>query len=169
MEDGSEKRHGFDAGNVKALAAAELLADRLIVDQYHVALRFLKLGAVALVAARGQAVLLGTHHPVQCVFVGGAAEGAGEADVPRRLRFGVIQALVHGYRFPDYHRNHSGGPRVEDEWKTATGGGSAEAWLRLGRECYRSRHAGVRRSFRRDSQLPWKDTKNQRVRPAEAV
>src|SRR5579871_4964092 len=52
-----QKRHGFDAGDIKTLAAAQVLTRDFVVQKHHVALRFLKTGAVALIRSLRDAVL----------------------------------------------------------------------------------------------------------------
>ena len=62
-----DKRHRLNAGNVEASAA--LLAHRLVVEQHHIALRLGELGAIALVGAARQPVLLRSHDVIQLVGV----------------------------------------------------------------------------------------------------
>src|SRR5580700_8387783 len=71
-----QKRHGLHARNVEPLSAPQILTGHLIVQQHHVALRLGEAGAVALVAAGRQAVLLLAHHPSQIVGLGGPAKRA---------------------------------------------------------------------------------------------
>src|ERR1017187_8817089 len=92
---GLQKRHRLNARNVEGSAAAEVLAGDLVVDQHHVALRLGELGAVALVAAGRQAVLLFAHHPVQIVRLRAAAVRAVQGRRLGGLTFGVISSLVH--------------------------------------------------------------------------
>src|ERR1700733_9198066 len=66
---GSQERGGFDSGDVETLAAAHVLADRLVVEQHHVAGGFGEAGPVSLVGAAGQALDLLSHHPAQLVGV----------------------------------------------------------------------------------------------------
>ncbi len=54
----SNKGHGLDAGNIKVLAAAHVLAHHLVVQQHHVAGGLLEFGAVALVGMARAAGLL---------------------------------------------------------------------------------------------------------------
>ena len=58
-----EERDGLDSGNFKALAAADVLAHDHVVAADHIRLRFGKLGAITLVSAAGELLLLGPHQP----------------------------------------------------------------------------------------------------------
>lgn len=58
-----QERDRLDSGNFKALAAAYVLAHDHVVATHHVRLRLGKLGAVALVGASRELLLLGPHQP----------------------------------------------------------------------------------------------------------
>src|SRR5215471_508269 len=92
-----DKRHRLDAGDVEALAAAHVLAGDFIVQQDHVALRFGELGAVALVGALRDAVLLLTHHPAEFVTLAGLAPGTVQGRRLGGLRIAVKRSFVHDY------------------------------------------------------------------------
>src|SRR5438105_609491 len=90
-----QERHGFHARDIKALAAAQVLARHLVVEQHHVALGFLKTGAVAFIRAGRDAVLLLANHPAQFVRLGRLAERAMQGCRFGGLRFGIKGAFVH--------------------------------------------------------------------------
>src|ERR1041385_7751313 len=86
---------GLDAGDVKTLPASQVLAGSLIVEEQHIALGFGKLGAIALVAAAGHAVLLLSKQPAQFVGIGGAAERAIQLRRLGGLRFIEKSPFIH--------------------------------------------------------------------------
>ena len=56
-----QKCYGLNASNLKAFTATQVLAHDHIVATDHVRLRLGELGAVALVGASGELLLLGPH------------------------------------------------------------------------------------------------------------
>src|SRR5580698_898078 len=72
---------GLHAGNLKALAAAQVLAGHHVVFAQHVGTGFGEFGAVTVVSAAGKLLFLGTHEPCDFVF-------------PRLLAMGTIQVCV---------------------------------------------------------------------------
>src|ERR1019366_8476377 len=68
-----DERHRFDAGDVEGAAAVEILAGGLVVEEDHVALRLGELGAVPIIGAGRQAILLFAHHPPELVGFRAAA------------------------------------------------------------------------------------------------
>jgi hypothetical protein len=65
-----EKGHRLDARDLKALAAANVLAGDKVVAPDHVGTGFGKFRAVTLVSPRRQLALLGSNEPTQFVFGG---------------------------------------------------------------------------------------------------
>src|SRR5208282_6048199 len=63
-----EKRDALHARNLKALAAAHVLAHQHVVAPQHVGLRLGELGAVALVRPRRQTLLLHPHQPLDLIL-----------------------------------------------------------------------------------------------------
>ena len=74
-----EKGYSLDAGDLEALATADVLARQLIVLADHVALPLGKPGPVALIGAAGHLGLLTAHQPADLVLVRLAAMRAGES------------------------------------------------------------------------------------------
>ena len=80
-EDSEFSRPGTPAtaaSDLKGLAAADVLAGKLVVAAHHVRLRLGEARAVALVGAAGQLGALAAHHPGDVVLGRLAAFGAGE-------------------------------------------------------------------------------------------
>ncbi len=69
---------GLDAGDVEALAAADIFAGHQVVGSDHVRLRFGEAGAIALIRVARQRCLLAPDQPSKLIVVGFAAVGAGQ-------------------------------------------------------------------------------------------
>src|SRR5450755_3254856 len=63
-----QKSYALHAGDLKALAATNVLADHHVVAAQHVGLRFGELCAVAIIGARRQTLFLRSHQPLDFVF-----------------------------------------------------------------------------------------------------
>src|ERR1700675_4572169 len=95
-----EKGDGLDAGDFDALAAADVLAHDQVVAADHVGAGLGEFGAVALVGAAGQLLLLGAHQPGQLIL---RRLAAGRAVQRGRLLFFLLVeklAFVHGKAVP---------------------------------------------------------------------
>src|SRR6185437_11072347 len=76
--NGLEEGDGLDAGDFKALAAADVAAADEVVGADHVALGFGEAGAVALVGAAGELGFFAADDPADGILIGLAAVRAGE-------------------------------------------------------------------------------------------
>lgn len=63
-----QKRHRLDSGHFKALAAADVFAHDHVVAADHIGLGLGEFGAVALVGAAGELLLLGAHQPCELIL-----------------------------------------------------------------------------------------------------
>ena len=63
-----QKRYALHACNLKALAAAQVLAHQHIVSPQHVRLRFCELRPVAIVRSRRQVLFLHAHQPLDLIL-----------------------------------------------------------------------------------------------------
>src|SRR5258706_14118134 len=64
----AQKRHALHACDLKALPAADILADHHVVAAKHIGLRLGKLRAVPVVGAGRQILFLGTHQPLDFIL-----------------------------------------------------------------------------------------------------
>lgn len=92
----SEKRHGFDAGDLKSFPAAGVGATDFVLEQNEIALGFGKAGAVPFVGAGGEAVPFPAQEVAQFVGAANAAEGAVKIGRPGGRAFDEILAFFHG-------------------------------------------------------------------------
>ena len=99
-----QKRHRLDSGNFKALAATDVFTHDHIVAANHIGLRLGELGAIALVGAAGELLLLGPHQPCKFVFTSLTAVGTRERVCLLGFFFVEKIAFVHHHYIN--HRGH---------------------------------------------------------------
>src|SRR5262249_7650422 len=90
----------LDAGNLEALAAAQVLAGHHVVFAQHVGAGFGEAGAVAFVGAAGKLVLLGAYQPGHFIFGRLMTVGTVQRGWFLFLTFVKEIALFHRHRFP---------------------------------------------------------------------
>jgi hypothetical protein len=99
----------LNAGDFKALAAADILAGELVVAADHVGLGFGEAGAVAFVGAAGDLSFLAADDPLDGVFAGLATVGTGEVVLALLGAFVEEIAFFHkGYCAPKREEIASG-------------------------------------------------------------